>query len=99
MTPLPDPAGYLEPGEVGLPQLIAPFGRVLEPVGGFDSIEGWAGNRVIALQNAVNTGLEGGVAFGVGEVTCVQRLYYVLSETPDGCGGGGTSIAFGVGGR
>src|SRR6185436_473167 len=49
----PSPAGHLEIGEVGLPELVWRRRLVLELAGGFHDDVGWAGNQVMRLEQPI----------------------------------------------
>ena len=54
-------------GKVGLPELVRRRCLVLEFVGRLDDDEGWAGDQVVGLEQAVDRSLGDKIAFGVGE--------------------------------
>ena len=63
----PAPADHLQISEIGLPQLVGCAGLVFERLGRLDHDEGWAGDQVMRLQQAVDRGLGDEVALAIGE--------------------------------
>ena len=51
------PAGDLEIGEVGLPELVGRRGLVLELLGRFDDDVGRAGDKIVRFQQRIDRGL------------------------------------------
>src|SRR5680860_178033 len=50
----PSPTNDLEIGKIGLPHLVYGSGFVLELAGGLDDNEGWTGNQIMSLQQAID---------------------------------------------
>lgn len=63
----PAPAGALEVGEVGLPELVRGRGFGVELVGGLDHHEGQAGDQVMRFEQAVDGHLGDEIALLLGE--------------------------------
>ena len=63
----PTPAGDLEVGEVGLPELVGRRGLVLERVGCLDDDGSRAGDEIVGLEQAVDGSLRDGIAPLIGE--------------------------------
>jgi hypothetical protein len=63
----PAPAGHLEVGEVGLPELVRGRGLGVELISGLDHDEGRAGDQVVGDQQAVGRGLGDEIALLLGE--------------------------------
>src|SRR5271168_4867904 len=53
----PAPAGHLEIGEVGLPELVWRRRLVLELIGGLHDDVGWTGNQVMGLEQPIDRSL------------------------------------------
>ena len=75
----PAPADDLEVGEVGLPHLVPARGFGMEGIGCLDHHESRAGDQVVGLEQAVNTGLRHEVALLVGEACAFRKNGTVIS--------------------
>ena len=63
----PAPAGHLEIGEVGLPELVRCCRLVLELIGGLHDDEGRAGNQIMRLEQPVHRSLRHKIVSRIGE--------------------------------
>ena len=70
---VPAPAGDLEIGEVGLPELVGRRGLVLELVGRLDDDVGRAGDEVVRLEQPIDRGLRDKVCFSSVKRTASSR--------------------------